>query len=426
MVDVAGFRPNHYCPGCSQPVETLGAFVMLLAIKGTELKNPIWSAFSIERVLKYYDGPRLLLQKTLAGQLYLAWWSDSDDSTERWIYLPLSEHRLREILSGEMPSLDALKAPEDGSLLVVDKDLNTDSIIKTVLTDAAALPGDALPRPGASLNVPMPSEISGLASRDGAHRLDLKIEAAGLTQNGQVAAEVVSRVIGNVQRLLDAIGHAMSETPSSRGPVPNNIRQRTQLNLVGTYAGSLGLRLETNREDNLSGESLVRSSLEGLFNLLEDGRQASEPTLQRTVLSPRVAANYHNFLSTIETSRCTASLGWNRPREAELREFTISPEWAKSTKTRIESATKEIQEELSLDGRFIAGNTRTLRFTFRTPKTEEPLSVSVPREVYRRVGHITLGSPYRIVLQPNLQVNAITGEEKTTYTLLEFGEDWQP
>ena len=161
---------------------------MLPTIKGTELPNSFLSAFSFEKVLKYYDGPRLLLQKRPAGQLYLAWWSDSDDSTERWIYLPLSEQRLRQILSGEMPSLEGLQQPEDGSLFVIDKDLNTDSIIRTVQTDAAALPCDALPRPGVRLNIPIPKEISGLATREGAHLLDVGIESAGQGRDGGFAA----------------------------------------------------------------------------------------------------------------------------------------------------------------------------------------------------------------------------------------------
>ena len=47
---------------------------MLPEIAGTVIPNPMWSGFSFDRVLDYYDGPRLLLQRSLAGQLFLAWW----------------------------------------------------------------------------------------------------------------------------------------------------------------------------------------------------------------------------------------------------------------------------------------------------------------------------------------------------------------
>ena len=150
---------------------------MIAEVKGTKLPNPPWKAFSFDQVLQYYDGPRLILQKSQAGQLYLAWWSDTDDSIDRWIYLPLSEARLQAILSGEIPSLDGLSNPEDGHLFVVDMDLDTDSIVQTILTDASALLGDALPLPGARLNIHVPEEISGLPIRERAHILDVRIES---------------------------------------------------------------------------------------------------------------------------------------------------------------------------------------------------------------------------------------------------------
>ena len=132
---------------------------MLPEIAGTAIPNPMWGGFSFERVLDYYDGPRLLLQRSLAGQLFLAWWSDSDASADRWIYLPLSEQRLASILSGETPALEGLKNPEDGYIFVVDMDVDTDSIDRTVMTTVAALPDDTLPRPEVRLNIPMPEEV---------------------------------------------------------------------------------------------------------------------------------------------------------------------------------------------------------------------------------------------------------------------------
>ncbi len=140
---------------------------MLSQIEGVRLESPLWSAFSFERVLQYYDGPRLLLQRSAGGQLYLAWWSDSDESGERWVYLPLSERRLRSILSGEMSSLEGLKTPEDGYLLVVDKEPESNSVLQTIVTQAESLPADSLPLPGARLNLPVPPEFSGAAGEDG-------------------------------------------------------------------------------------------------------------------------------------------------------------------------------------------------------------------------------------------------------------------
>ena len=126
---------------------------------GIELPSPPWNELTLDLVLKYYDGPRLLLQRSRSEQLYLAWWSDSEESIERWIYLAVSRSRLGEILSGEIPSLDALDNPVNGHIYIIDVNVESGSVIRTVLTEASAVPDNSKPRPEARLRLPMPAEI---------------------------------------------------------------------------------------------------------------------------------------------------------------------------------------------------------------------------------------------------------------------------
>ncbi len=391
---------------------------MLVEIIGTRLPNPPWSAFSFDRVLQYYDGPRLVLQKSQSGQLYLAWWSDSDESTDRWIYLPLSEGRLRAILSGEIPSFEGLENPEDGHLFVVDMDLETDSIVQTILTDASALPEDSLPLPRARLNIFVPEEISGLPSRERAHILDIRIEASPSDSTGRVSAKTVGQFLGNLQRLVDAIGQAKSGNPTTRGGIPDSILDQTRLDPVNTYMGSFGIRLETNQEDNLFGMSLAGDSLEGLFDLLDAGYRATELVGQLTQLKSRVAKNYKDLLSTIETSLGAASLTWNQYRTMRRRQGRITRESARNIIAQIDAASDAIQENLSLQAKFLAGNIRNLRFEIETLDNKERFDGIFHEEAIEEVEVVTLGSSCQVILQPNLQVNEATGEERTTYILL--------
>ena len=135
---------------------------MLTEINGTKIPAPIWSEQSPSVVLRYYDGPRLLLQRSLTGQLFLAWWRDSDNDTDRWLYLPLSEKRLRAVLSGKITTLEALRNPEDQFLYVVDIDVENDAPIRTIMTSAEMLPHDTLPRADTKLNIPIPEDFIAL------------------------------------------------------------------------------------------------------------------------------------------------------------------------------------------------------------------------------------------------------------------------
>lgn len=126
---------------------------MLPAIKGIRLSDAPWHEFSFDTVLHYYDGPRMLLQRGKEGQIYLALWNDEDDATERWVCIPVGPTRLRGLLSGQVRPRHAIDYPEDGYLLVVDIDLDTDAVIQLVSTNSSALPPESLPKPEATLAV---------------------------------------------------------------------------------------------------------------------------------------------------------------------------------------------------------------------------------------------------------------------------------
>ena len=393
---------------------------MLPSVRGVSLPNPPWSAFSFDRVLQYYDGPRLVLQKSRAGQLFLAWWSDSDDSVERWIYLPLSQHRLHEILSGAMPSLEGLHSPEDGCLFVIDKDPQTDSIIQAVMTVAAELSSDALPLSGARLNIPVPNEISDIPSREGVHVLTVKMESKPSDVTGRVSAKVASQLTGNLQRLVDALGQAKSGNPTSRGSISETILNETRLDPVGIYTGSLVVLLETSNRDNLFGESLAKSSLEGLFDLFEVGHEAAELASKLSELKSRVAKNYKDFLSTIESSLNAASLTWNQSGKPMYRQFFMNVASARNIIAQIDAATDLTQDNIVMEVTLIGANVRTLRFEVATLDTNEKFEGLIHEDAISEVEKLTLNSECRVILQPNLQVNEVSGEERTTYTLLDI------
>ena len=391
---------------------------MISDVRGAILPHPPWGAFTLDRVLQYYDGPRLLLQRSQSNQLFLAWWNDSDESTERWIYLPVSEHRLQEILSGEIPSLDGLNAPEDGYLFVVDRDLHRDSITKTVMTDASALLSDTLPRQGAKLSIPVPKDVVDLATRERVHVVNVKMESKSSDPTGRISATIAGQFMGNLQRFVDAVGQANTGRPTSRGVIPDSILNETRLDPISTYAGSFGIRFETNKQDDLFGESLVKESLERLFDLLDVGYQASELTDHLTELKARVAKNYKDLLSTIETSLSTVSLSWIQPGTLDLRHISMNDETARNIIAQIESFSDLTKDNLTLEGRFVGGNVRTLRFEIETSDTDERLDGSIHEDAISEVEHTRLNSSCRVVLDPTLQVNEVTGEERTIYTLL--------
>lgn len=129
---------------------------MLAEVEGIPLPELPWGQFSHDTVLHQHEEACILLERDAAGRLYLAWWSDADQDVERFVCFRLTKARLRAMLSDGIAPLAAMENPEDGYLLAVDIDLETDQPVRIVKTTAAALPQDALPRPEATLKIPMP------------------------------------------------------------------------------------------------------------------------------------------------------------------------------------------------------------------------------------------------------------------------------
>ena len=128
--------------------------------EGARLPGPPWRGLALDRELLYNDGPLLLLRKADGGQRYLAWLLADGHGIERWLYLPLSEGRLRVVLSGGMDSREAILSPEDGYLLFLEADLVSDDEVWTWTSDPEQVPTALLPLPGARLHMMAPDEAT--------------------------------------------------------------------------------------------------------------------------------------------------------------------------------------------------------------------------------------------------------------------------
>ena len=148
-------RKVQVCP--KKAIKNQPEVEMLIQIDGTELTLPTWKMPEYEMTLDYYDGPRLVLRKD-EEDIYLTWWNDEDEATERWLYLNVTRERLREILSGEITDREALTNPENKSLIVLDIDRATGETKRVVSTTPENIPQDSLPHPDARINIPIPQE----------------------------------------------------------------------------------------------------------------------------------------------------------------------------------------------------------------------------------------------------------------------------
>ena len=132
---------------------------MMPEVNGTSLANPGPSDFVQEQDLHTHlkDAPPSILRRDPMGQDYLAIMTVSDDTSRRWIYLPIKRQNLRPLLTGEITVLTAVKKAHQ--FLVVDQATETGDYIKTVMVERDHLRNNkalyqSLPKPDIRMNIP--------------------------------------------------------------------------------------------------------------------------------------------------------------------------------------------------------------------------------------------------------------------------------
>ncbi|MBI4198676.1 MAG: hypothetical protein HY533_06160 [Chloroflexi bacterium] len=387
--------------------------------KGDTIPSLPWKDFQLRKVLMYYDGPRLELLKSKAGQWVLAWWLDGIEDVERWLLVPASEARLVEVLSGLMPTREALEQPEEGHLYLQDLDTRSGEPLMTMQVTASGLDPNALPMQGARLDIPLVGDILRISAKGRAHHLITKIEPAQ-SASPFVPAKVVGQFLSTLQRLVDSIGQANEGHPTMRAPIPIHLVEKTRLNPIAGFPGSFTFCLETEQEDDMFGESLVRRSLESLFALIDAGENETELSNLLRMLRGRVAKNYDDLLTVISASADSASIRWHEHGLRLHRQAGVSAASAQHIRQIIALSQNTLQEYVHVRGKLQGGNVRTLRFELVDEKTGERISGAVDEMAEEKLEAVRFNSLCDVTLTPRLDVLSATGEERTSYTLVDI------
>ena len=273
---------------------------------------------------------------------------------------------------------------------------------------------------GARLNIPLPEEISHIAPSERAHLVDITLDSDRPDTTRRVGALAFGRFVASFQRLIDALGQAKLGRPSSQGPIPGSILERTKLDMIAGYTGSFGVRFETQEHDDMLGHSLARDCLEALFGLLAVEDDPTGLMIQLQELRSRVASNYQNLLDAVQGSIPIVRLNWTPPGHGPSRHAVLTQEAAKSIYDRIQAVRDTIQDDLEMTGRLIGGNVRSLFFEIHRLDDGHRFLGRIHESVVNKLDTIPLGTACRVVLSPRLEVSEATGEERTRYELVDI------
>lgn len=182
-------------------------------------------------------------------------------------------------------------------------------------------------------------------------------------EKGKVSSRILLAALGGFQSMLDSVANAMLNSPTSRGKIPDHIKDITEFEVVGTFAGSFGVRLEREilQSGMSSGDIDINRALDELFNVLEALDNSEQLLSAITPCGKRTVMHYRQWIDDMRDSDVNLEVNWVDD-SAQTRKLHILKERAPSIITTLDTIDKIENEDVTLYGMLNGVNIRNRTF----------------------------------------------------------------
>jgi hypothetical protein len=375
--------------------------------------NTILGDLRVLEVYEDYDGPRLFLAENSATHKFLCVWLGTKERIERWLYVPISDARLRELRTGALELRAGFAQPEGDAAVRVEIDRATGEA-RTELVPASSLTDADLPEAGEPLtDEPLPDDPR-FANRE---LLELALDLPDKSKEGPLA--LVGSFLHALQKTVDAIGEALAEKFEGLQPIAAFLRQQTALALAETYRSSFGMRVTSTAPPELFADSLVSRSMAEFVELLDAG--ANEEALHGMLrkLHRRTAIRYGALLTFVQASGADLKVRWRAGRSHDSRRATLSCADA----ARVLAILKRHEEQNPIVFEVVGQLTQISMVpsrSFRVDVLGQDTSYkgTITDEGVATAGHATIMETYRARIREIPEASAVTDEITRRYELL--------
>lgn len=182
-------------------------------------------------------------------------------------------------------------------------------------------------------------------------------------QPGKINSRVLLSALGGFQAMLDSIANALLHSPTSRGKIPERIRDVTSFEIVGTFAGSFGLVLERQGEQITSSadDSQISGVLSQMFSVLETVDDSEQLLTAITPFGKRTVTHYRQWLDDLQHNDVNLQVDWTN-EAVRSRRMHLMKEKAPSIISTLDTIAKIDNEDILLYGTLNGVNIRNRSF----------------------------------------------------------------
>jgi hypothetical protein len=386
---------------------------------------------TIIEVYEYYDIPCLFACKNAMGYIFLAVWIDSKKEIDTWLYVPMSLAKFKSTRSGEIELRNAFLDAEDSFVFEVKILRDSSSADEVRAISCESLTNEQLPMSGEYLdhgNEPCSifekQDIAEIAVQKNREILDLAFEFPNINPM-EAPASNLGILLKSFQNLIDAIGQAKDGTPTTQGKIPSKITNRTELTVIGTFAGSFGIELASSPSSqpnmNLFEDSLARDSIEKILELvkLSNDSKGNKEALRKQLfeLKSRAASGYSEFLENLLSAKAKFRINWGSTKSEKGGSAELPLTSARSALRIAQETSEENEKQYQVTAKLIGGNVRTRQFEILDFHANKTYSGRILDEALSATNKATLNELYVATIREVIERSPITAEGKVKYKL---------
>lgn len=382
--------------------------------------------FELLEIYEYYDGPIIFSCKNASGNFFFASAVDEDKGKKRWLFLPVSPFRLKQILTGCVSIKSAFIKTEEpwlfemcgnfagdnsfyGRILYVNEishdDLPDDDVFLDDIDSSVFLKclfsEDLLETSTINESV----AIEYIARQTWSDILDIKIQTPISVPSGYISMDLLGRVLHQIQSLLYSTFHPV------RGKIPSDIKEAVGLNVFAFSKGSFTVRTQSNQ---------LLMPQEDLFSTILDIIDAgdSKQSLLNVINKVNLASisRYEKLLRALSTDDCGLEINWASPNGL-TRLASLSPTQVRSIITLINLEDSLRKREFCVVGELVMVHSKKHRFEL-TDVDGFSYKGTVTKPLQKLKFEVS--SFVEATLEESISTNA--AKEKIYYSLLEVRE----
>lgn len=370
-----------------------------------------------------FDGPRVFSARSATDQLFLAGWAEEGDEADIWLYLPVSEFRLRMVRSGRWTLRHAFTHPESSVYHVrLHHDAEIPDEVKVL--DGAQLEESWLPTEDFALRVPTPTlppaispaDLARAAAQEGRTRFRIEIDDTARMRSESSTRRVAS-LLNATQNVIDNFGLvALDADPAQDGRFSKQVLARMETDVLQLAAASFVIELGSTDGVDLLGDAPIAGVIERLIRLLSVDLSPDALWESLADLRPRAAKSFRGFVNELALlgSDVTVSMA-NTARSYQAQ--SLSSDQVATLRALLKAIVPDEVKQIRGRMELFSGDNERRLFGLRDLRDGVDYEGRVGELAIPQVAHATLGDQYDVVITAYSELDKGAGQTKQKYVL---------